>query len=1100
MVCKEEVFSWFQSLTSPKRIEFLCGLLDFCHPIELRFLGTCLEELCRKDYNFLRDSEQKANNTHELQSLDDIGDDTVRTKLIVYLALLYTTNSQGSNVLSHTLNHVESTILNGLQLTEQIKEEFLLLLAMAANHPAFSIHQRLTFSTQMERIQAQPTVEVCKGSSAEHRKEEEEVISEETSTTPGTQPSTDTSKETQQPKVYVRSIEVKGCKKTGGRERGCVYTMQVSWSDGTLTTVNRTYRDLCDFQCKLQNLFPDETGANRSKGIIPHLPGKAGETGKRDIDMENYVRQLVSLPRHILESDHVTSFFGHQQYHHPYPSSPAPAGQTPNNVQDGVDECRRPWSASEPGLGGGSHQHHCPTSIPTTCHDAAGSTAGSPHSAPEMPSPVNDHKAGMPLQIPMVHGTTMPTHVSYQCPRQARFYKHTYASLRTSSPAPSTSALPMPLPSPHETFLPSPPPTSPRNLELLLKEIRLHKYYGQLKDFRMEQIMGMTDEDLANLGLTEGARRKLKIHLDAVQNPAYRAVLGPKNKTTCAHRKGPMNGLHVDIPIHQATAVVTGPMPVMPPPSPIQTPPPNYPPTVQPMPHQNLLHMQSLPSNSGDSSSSECCSSPTPSSPRHEDKESSESSDEEEKDEYPPRQVANAWRNPPHNRRASLHHPSQQRPPPPPPPPPPFCHVETQHRSHWTHRQPHMGRMDKGFPPNRPYAIPIVPNAVPQMGHGSDQSPVPPLQSPLDGRIIPTVNATAVIATTQVENRTQGNSLRPNVSSFQPQLMSPQAESFPHTTLTLPSTITTVSVATTGFTMFPPQGKCAVIPPSANEIVTIGKGTVTFVSTTTSPNPETHFCSTKALTNPTQTVAQTVPSKGESKEASSKTEESSEGSAKGTTTVTYANPTLQNAVNMTSESSPSPSTSTTPSNPPPPPPPPPSSSHNGPHSRGCSNCGCSGNCGSSSGSNYTFNYPGYLHPNNMNSPFPFHFGHYFPNLGGNGLIGIPPPSNIPSYASFPHIPPLQFPNGLNPANMYNFQGSYGHLPPNYMHPGLMLQGGQGMFPMGSMGKGKGSQTCYNCGATGHTARECKDSTMEQMSAQGMFRLKYQPPEPLDTTD
>ncbi|KAI8519826.1 Zinc finger CCHC domain-containing protein 14 [Branchiostoma belcheri] len=592
-----------------------------------------------------------------------------------------------------------------------------------------------------------------------------------------------------------------------------------------------------------------------------------------------------------------------------------------------------------------------------------------PTPAPEMPSPVNDHKAGMPLQIPMVHGTTMPTHV--------------------------------------------------RNLELLLKEIRLHKYYGQLKDFRMEQIMGMTDEDLANLGLTEGARRKLKIHLDAVQNPAY--------------RKGPMNGLHVDIPIHQATAVVTGPMPVMPPPSPIQTPPPNYPPTVQPMPHQNLLHMQSLPSNT---------------------------------DEYPPRQVANAWRNPPHNRRASLHHPSQQRPPPPPPPPPPFCHVETQHRSHWTHRQPHMGRMDKGFPPNRPYAIPIVPNAVPQMGHGSDQSPVPPLQSPLDGRIIPTVNATAVIATTQVENRTQGNSLRPNVSSFQPQLMSPQAENFPHTTLTLPSTITTVSVATTGFTMFPPQGKCAVIPPSANEIVTIGKGTVTFVSTTTSPNPETHLCSTKALTNPTQTVAQTVPSKGESKEASSKTEESSEGSAKGTTTVTYANPTLQNAVNMTR----------------------------------CSNCGCSGNCGSSSGSNYTFNYPGYLHPNNMNSPFPFHFGHYFPNLGGNGLIGIPPPSNIPSYASFPHIPPLQFPNGLNPANMYNFQGSYGHLPPNYMHPGLMLQGGQGMFPMGGMGKGKGSQTCYNCGATGHTARECKDSTMEQMSAQGMFRLKYQPPEPLDTTD
>ncbi|XP_019374055.1 PREDICTED: zinc finger CCHC domain-containing protein 2 [Gavialis gangeticus] len=43
---KEAVYEWFvQELDSCQRLEFVVGLLDMCNPLELRFLGSCLEDL-----------------------------------------------------------------------------------------------------------------------------------------------------------------------------------------------------------------------------------------------------------------------------------------------------------------------------------------------------------------------------------------------------------------------------------------------------------------------------------------------------------------------------------------------------------------------------------------------------------------------------------------------------------------------------------------------------------------------------------------------------------------------------------------------------------------------------------------------------------------------------------------------------------------------------------------------------------------------------------------------------------------------------------------------------------------------------------------------
>ncbi|KAM7332348.1 hypothetical protein ACRRTK_009056 [Alexandromys fortis] len=141
---RDGVYRWFSELPSPQRVEFLCGLLDLCIPLELRFLGSCLEDLARKDYHSLRDSEIKANNPADLGSLTNLTDEVVRSKLLVSLALLGSEQREAAGVLYRTLTHTDSIIHNyGLQLNEgRTGDEFLLLFTMASNHPAFSFHQK----------------------------------------------------------------------------------------------------------------------------------------------------------------------------------------------------------------------------------------------------------------------------------------------------------------------------------------------------------------------------------------------------------------------------------------------------------------------------------------------------------------------------------------------------------------------------------------------------------------------------------------------------------------------------------------------------------------------------------------------------------------------------------------------------------------------------------------------------------------------------------------------------------------------------------------------------------------------------------------------
>lgn len=148
MVCKEEVVIWFKGLESCKRIDAMCTLLNMCLPFELRFLGTCLEELGCRDSKDLRGVELRVNNSNELaqeiasSQLCDPSDTKVRRKMALYFALIRACNRHCVNELFNILCSWSSNEF--LKRAEgDALQELLLVYTMAANHPVFSFEQRV---------------------------------------------------------------------------------------------------------------------------------------------------------------------------------------------------------------------------------------------------------------------------------------------------------------------------------------------------------------------------------------------------------------------------------------------------------------------------------------------------------------------------------------------------------------------------------------------------------------------------------------------------------------------------------------------------------------------------------------------------------------------------------------------------------------------------------------------------------------------------------------------------------------------------------------------------------------------------------------------
>ena len=144
MLHKERVCSMFKQLEPHKRIDFMCGMLNLCHPFELRFFGSYVEDLAKKDFNSLREAEGKANNRNELTKCIEADDKSFRSKVAVYLALLKSSSRTCANFIYDMLeNHIQKSLSVISDMDEPTVLNILIVLAMAMNHPAFQYSQKM---------------------------------------------------------------------------------------------------------------------------------------------------------------------------------------------------------------------------------------------------------------------------------------------------------------------------------------------------------------------------------------------------------------------------------------------------------------------------------------------------------------------------------------------------------------------------------------------------------------------------------------------------------------------------------------------------------------------------------------------------------------------------------------------------------------------------------------------------------------------------------------------------------------------------------------------------------------------------------------------
>ncbi|XP_039174548.1 zinc finger CCHC domain-containing protein 14 isoform X1 [Crotalus tigris] len=496
---RESVYRWFSELPSPQRVEFLCGLLDLCIPLELRFLGACLEDLARKDYHSLRDSEIKANNAADLGSLTNLTDEVVRSKLLVSLALLGSSHREAAGVLFRTLTHLDSVIHNyGLQLNEgRTGDEFLLLFTMASNHPAFSFHQKQVLRQELTKIQSLlactakgPPVSApagvagagatCPGCHKVTPRSEtpinhvvgnslENALHTSAHSIEESLPKRPSGKHS---KVSVEKVELKGLSHKKN-DRIVEYSFEVLWSDSSVTVVTKSSAEVTDFISKLGQLCPEE---NLEK-FIPFLAGPDSFYLERShMDLESDLRYLASLPSHVWKNDHVKKFFS-TSCHSPQFHGSSTGNSSHYKVGTTLGASGRPIC----GVAGvqatqNSLQHHLP-------HAAATAVALSHCS----------HSGG-----------TGPT---LACSR---------TQVENSSPVLMTPS--------------SQNPQAQEQNGILdwLRKLRLHKYYPVFEQLTMEKFLSLTEEDLNKFEtLTMGAKKKLKTQLELEKEKSEKRTMNP---------------------------------------------------------------------------------------------------------------------------------------------------------------------------------------------------------------------------------------------------------------------------------------------------------------------------------------------------------------------------------------------------------------------------------------------------------------------------------------------------------------------------------------------------------------------------------------------
>lgn len=334
MICKEEVCLWFKSLNGSKRIEVLCCFLNMLLPLEVRFFGNCIENIGRKDYHYLRESECNANDVAYVTTLNDITDKICRSKVVVALALLYSSSRLCANALYRILIKVKLNELVPLLDDNEVKE-VILMFTMAINHPAFTHDQKSILRKHLNEFEELINITSKKGENHGNSYQIPSSLSSisqihmnsysstSLSTIPVSTVTTVTSHGSSESlqistsqatlrfspnQAFISALELLDiCEKT--------YRIRVTWITDEQIEIFKTHHDVCSFHNRLLQLFPPEAKVMCPDKFIPELPSITFENkndGKDDLTskMKEYFRQLlIHLPLHLLNSHYVVKFF-----------------------------------------------------------------------------------------------------------------------------------------------------------------------------------------------------------------------------------------------------------------------------------------------------------------------------------------------------------------------------------------------------------------------------------------------------------------------------------------------------------------------------------------------------------------------------------------------------------------------------------------------------------------------------------------------------------------------------------------------------------------------------------------------------------------------
>ncbi|XP_039903016.1 zinc finger CCHC domain-containing protein 2 isoform X3 [Simochromis diagramma] len=347
---KESVFEWFGLHLNPaKRIEFMCGLLHMCQPLELRFLGSYLEDLARKDYHVLRDFEFRANSPSDLGVLTDVVDPVIRSKLLVCLSLLGSDSRECAGILFRILSHVnpalfcrnydcplppfrDSHVHSPCQADSMYGgseedcgfsandtaggplEQIALLFTMASLHPAFHFHQRQVVRELLDKIelameegkrqrQRRSNVQATElmGQKGDYLASQGLGLGECPASHPPCQSRRSSRRATQREAVHIEGIVLRGiCRKRTDKE----YNFEVKWSDSSFSKATKTHFELENFLLKLPK---DQCTESFEKSILSLL-NQGGQYESREVE-KNLRERFLSAPPLFRQTRKVCSFF-----------------------------------------------------------------------------------------------------------------------------------------------------------------------------------------------------------------------------------------------------------------------------------------------------------------------------------------------------------------------------------------------------------------------------------------------------------------------------------------------------------------------------------------------------------------------------------------------------------------------------------------------------------------------------------------------------------------------------------------------------------------------------------------------------------------------